>query len=401
MADFTVEQLNPRDLTPNPLNWRRHPRTQRDVLRYSLERFGFVQGAIWNSRTNRLIDGHARVEEAIEQGRETIPVNVVDLSEEDERELLRLFDPIGALAETDTEALDRLIAEIGNPDLEAMLQGIGSGGGGLLVDADPDDAPSLDEVETRAKPGQLWAMGQHRIYCGDCTKEEDVAELLGNDRLRMVWTDPPYGVSYGEKNEFLNAIAPGNRIQTPIVGDSLTEEQTERLCKEALYHACQWSIPGAAVYVACPPGTPLPHFIAAVAGSGFQFRHSLVWVKNQFVLGRCDYHYRHEIILYGWKDGAHYFVDDHTHDSVFEIDKPRRSEEHPVMKPVELVQRMIENSSRPAEYVYDPFCGSGTTLLACEVSGRVARCMEIEPRYVDVSLTRWEQATGRTAELVD
>lgn len=124
MADFTVEQRDPRDLSPNPLNWRRHPQTQREVLAYSLDKFGFVQGVVLNSRTGNLIDGHARVEEAIEQGRETIPVNVVDMSEEDERELLRLFDPVGALADTDSEALDRLIAEIGNPDLEAMLSGV-------------------------------------------------------------------------------------------------------------------------------------------------------------------------------------------------------------------------------------------------------------------------------------
>jgi len=121
MPDFTVEHRDPKDLTPHPLNWRRHPQQQRDLLAYSLDKFGFVQGVVLNRTTGNLIDGHARVEEAIEQGRETIPVNVVDLSEEDERELLRLFDPIGALADTDSETLDRLIAEIGNPDLEAML----------------------------------------------------------------------------------------------------------------------------------------------------------------------------------------------------------------------------------------------------------------------------------------
>lgn len=160
-------------------------------------------------------------------------------------------------------------------------------------------------------------------------------------------------------------------------------------------------MPGAAVYVACPAGTLLPHFIAAVAASGFQFKHSLVWVKNQFVLGRCDYHYRHEIVLYGWKDGAHYFVDDHTHDSVFEIDKPRKSEEHPTMKPVELIERMVRNSSNPGEIVYEPFSGSGSTILACEMSGRQCRAMEVSPAYCSVALTRWETATGRTAELIN
>jgi DNA modification methylase len=137
-----------------------------------------------------------------------------------------------------------------------------------------------------------------------------------------------------------------------------------------------------------------------VAASGFGFRHSLVWVKQQFVLGRCDYHYRHEVILYGWKpDGAHYFVDDHTQDSVFEVDKPHRSEDHPTMKPVKLVAQMVANSSKPGDIVADPFLGSGTTLISAEQLGRVCYGIEIEPRYVDVAVRRWQQATGQTAIL--
>lgn len=164
--------------------------------------------------------------------------------------------------------------------------------------------------------------------------------------------------------------------------------------------ACAHAEKGGAVYVACPAGTPLPHFIAAVAASGYTFKHSLVWVKQQFVLGRCDYHYRHETILYGWKeDGAHYFVDDHTKDSVFEVDKPHRSEEHPTMKPVELVAQMVANSSRPGETVADPFLGSGTTLIACEQLGRKCVGIELAEKYVDVAVQRYQRMTHQPAIL--
>jgi DNA modification methylase len=243
-------------------------------------------------------------------------------------------------------------------------------------------------------------MGEHRLVCGDCTKAETVAALFGDRQARMVWTDPPYGVSYADKNEFLNSLDWGNRIQEPIANDHMTDEATEALARDALTLMAQHGLPGAACYVACPAGTPLPHFIAAVAASGFTYHHSLVWVKQQFVLGRCDYHYRHEVILYGWKpDAGHYFVDDHTLDSVFEVDKPHRSEDHPTMKPVALVAQMIANSSKPGDVVADPFLGSGTTLVAAEQLGRVCYGIEIEPRYVDVAVRRWQNATQRRATL--
>jgi DNA modification methylase len=236
--------------------------------------------------------------------------------------------------------------------------------------------------------------------CGDSRDEHLWEALLGGRKVRLVWTDPPYGVSYADKNEFLNSQDRGNRNQTPIANDHMTAQATEDLCREALVMACAHAEKGGAVYVACPPGTPLPHFIAAVAASGYTFKHSLAWVKQQFVLGRCDYHYRHETILYGWKeDGAHYFVDDHTKDSVFNVDKPHRSEEHPTMKPVELVAQMVENSSKRGEVVADPFLGSGTTLIACEQLGRVCVGFELAERYCDVICERYCRMTNKQATL--
>ena len=194
---------------------------------------------------------------------------------------------------------------------------------------------------------------------------------------------------------FLNALNRGNSNQTAIEHDHMSESDTERLATDALRLAVAHAQKGASVYVACPPDTLLPHFIAAVAASGFTYKHALVWVKNQFVLGRCDYHYRHELILYGWiENGAHYFVDDHTKHSVFEIDKPRNSDEHPTMKPVELVTGMLENSTRSNDIVYEPFSGSGTTLIACQNLGRKCRAVEISPGYVAVAIERFYQHTS-------
>jgi len=289
----------------------------------------------------------------------------------------------------DDGALDRLKAELQADDFVASQ--------GPPVE---DPGPSEPPVEPVTKLGDVWLCGAHRVVCGDCTEAGVVAKLFGEKLARMVWTDPPYGVSYADKNEFLNSLDKGNHIQEPIAHDHMSEADTEALVRDALALMATYGMPGAAYYVACPAGTLLPHFIAAVAASGFGFRHSLVWVKQQFVLGRCDYHYRHEVILYGWKpDGAHYFVDDHTQDSVFEVDKPHRSEDHPTMKPVKLVAQMVANSSKPGDIVADPFLGSGTTLISAEQLGRVCYGIEIEPRYVDVAVRRWQQATGQTAIL--
>jgi len=164
--------------------------------------------------------------------------------------------------------------------------------------------------------------------------------------------------------------------------------------------AAAFGLPGAVCYVASPSGDNLPLFIRAIDGSGFRYRHSLVWVKDAFVLGRADYHYRHETILYGWQDGAgHFFVDDRKQDSVFEVAKPKDSPEHPTMKPPELIEPMVANSSKPGEIVFDPFLGSGSTLIACERMGRRCRGIEIAPGYVDVTVRRWQTMTGKRAVL--
>jgi DNA modification methylase len=205
----------------------------------------------------------------------------------------------------------------------------------------------------------------------------------------MIWTDPPYGVDYAAKNAYLNRTDRGNRIQVPIENDKLTAGETGFLFKGALSVAKAWAQPGASVYATVPSGPLLVHFIQAFTAAGFTFRAQLSWVKQQFVIGMADYHHRYEPILYGWlPDGAHYFIEDRRQDDVFEIDKPHVNDLHPTTKPVELIARMVRNSSREGELVYDPFCGSGSTLLAAHQLQRIGYGVEIDPGYLAVTLER-------------
>jgi DNA modification methylase len=404
------------DLRDHPRNSNRHGEHQLAVLEQRFRALGWYKNVVvaeWEGTTT-LLAGHGVTRGAERAGETVAPCHVreidplsaealdilegdntvADLAEPDLRERLRNLvelDAAGRLGNVgfDDGALDRLKAELQAEDFAATQ--------GPPVE---DPGPSEPPAEPVSKLGDVWLCGQHRIVCGDSTEVHVAAKLFGDKRARMVWTDPPYGVSYADKNEFLNSLDNGHRIQEPIAHDHMSEVDTEALVRDALTLMAAHGVPGAVCYVACPPGPLLPHFIAAVNASGFGYRHHLAWVKQQFVLGRCDYHYRHEVILYGWKpDGAHYFVDDHTHDSVFEVDKPHRSEDHPTMKPLELVAQMVANSSKPGDIVADPFLGSGTTLVAAEQLGRVCYGIEIEHRYVDVAVRRWQQATHQTAIL--
>ena len=270
------------------------------------------------------------------------------------------------------------------------------------VPAQIDRAAEL-QAKWGTAAGQAWQIGPHRLVCGDCRDEGTVGRLWreGRPKLRMVWTDPPYGVDYAAKNAFLNRSDRGNRIQAPIENDKLTAGETGTMFKQALAVARQFAEPGAACYATVPSGPLLFYFFQAFTAAGFTFHAQLTWVKHHFVIGMADYHHRYEPILYGWlPDAAHYFVDDRSQDDVFEVDKPHISDLHPTTKPVELVARMVANSSRRGETVYDPFCGSGTTLVACEQLGRTGYGVEIDQGYLAVAIQRLADL-GLEPKLID
>lgn len=393
--------VSPTDLLANPNNWRTHPGQQRDALRGSLETVGWVQQVIVNTTTGHLVDGHARIEEAISRGEPEVPVVYVELSPEEEALVLATLDPIGAMATTDDAKLRELLADVtvGDDGLRALLADLvpGEPKAGLT---DPDDAPDLGE-ETHIKRGDIFALGDHRLMCGDSTMADMVALLTGGTSADVVWTDPPYGVAYQTKLSVEEAAVRHRRTDgLEVSNDGLTPDATRALIVAALRLAPLK--PGGAFYVASPSGDMETVFRAALEEVGFALRQQLVWVKDIFVMGRQDYHWRHESILYGWRDGAaHHWAGGRDQDTVWEIPRPRRSESHPTMKPVELISRGLANSSRPSEVVYDPFSGSGSTIIAAEQLGRRCYAMEIDPRYVAVAIERWEKFTGRTSERVD
>jgi len=276
------------------------------------------------------------------------------------------------MAESDSERIKVLLATV-QTESDAVQELFKRTAGDRLWDivhpqelkeaeVSPDRADEL-RVKWGTETGQLWQVGPHRVICGDCRDKAVVAKLWTNDgpRSRMIWTDPPYGVSYGDKTDWSHKHG-GGPTRRPIENDSLKPNELQKLFAAALDIARQYAMPGAVIY-ATVPSVFLKHFIEGLEDGGFSYRHCLVWIKQTFVMGRSDYHYRHEPILYGWiENGQHYFIDDRTHDSVFEIDRPQASELHPTAKPVELIARMIANSSRPGELVFDPVSYTHLTL---------------------------------------
>jgi DNA modification methylase len=398
------------ELIPNPKNWRQHSQFQQDVLRGLFNEIGYADALLVRKLPDgrlQLIDGHLRAATTPDQ---IVPVLILDLSEEEAEKLLLTLDPLAGLADADPDRVRDLLATVttGDADVQQLLMMIAEKASceqpdpGTLIDPEPqiDKADELQK-KWRTASGQVWQIASHFLACGDCRDEAIVNRLFGKRRARMIWTDPPYGVSYADKNKLLNASDRGNRIQRKIVNDHLSPEKTEALFAAALSTVVSHCEPGGALYATVPGGPLQARFMRALETAGFSFKAGLVWVKNQFVIGMSDYHYRHESILYGWlESGRHYFTPSRTQDSVFEVNKPHLSEHHATCKPVELISQMVANSSRPGEIVYDPFCGSGSSLLAAHQLRRIAYAAEIDPGYVAVSLERMSQL-GLKPELLN
>jgi DNA modification methylase len=280
-------------------------------------------------------------------------------------------------------------------ELDAILGDLAGGG------TEGDTEPQTDKAAELAKEwgtavGQVWELGPHRLAVGDCTDPAVVALAIAPGEADMLFTDPPYGVSYGAKNEYLNAIAPGNRIQTPIENDQRSEADLMPFLCAFLEPTKAAMRSGATYYLCSPAGSPETTFRNALVVSGLEIRQEIVWYKNHFVLGRQDYQWIHETLLYGWKDGAaHYFESGSgAQTTVWEIARPHNSDLHPTGKPIELMERAIRNSSKPGETIYDPFGGSGSTLIAAHNLGRIARTIELDPGYAAVTLQRFRDHTN-------
>ena len=253
---------------------------------------------------------------------------------------------------------------------------------------------ALEDLVPETKLGDIWQLGQHRIVCADCSDERSIKRLMEDKKADMVFTDPPYGVNYSDKNRFFESVGKAcNSVQEPILGDDIKDYYE-------FYKNAIATLPlneTNSIYITIA-GQQLLSLLQAIKDLDFHLGQILVWVKNNHILGRTDYANKHELILYCWK-GKHEFYGDFD-TTTWEIDRPLSSKLHPTMKPIELIAKAIRNSSKQESIVFDPFLGSGSTLIACEQTNRICYGVEIDPHYCDVVVKRYEQFTGKKAEKV-
>ena len=414
------------DLRPNPQNPNQHPDSQIELLAKVIRAQGWRAPVTVSARSGLIVRGHGRYMAARLIGC-PVPVDYQHY-ESEEAELADLVadNRLAELAEIDDTLLAAIMAGLNDANYDTELTGYDAeltaaliaGLEGPSMDFDKADATVPEAPENPvSQPGDVWRLGPHRLICGDSTDPATYAALMQEDAADLIVTDPPYNVDYeGEAGKIKN--------------DCMKPEAFRAFLGSAFDAMAGAAKPGAGAYIFHADSEGIA-FREAFQGAGFFLKQCLIWVKNSFVLGRQDYQWRHEPILYGWKEGAaHYFteqrnlstvidesgrpdVDKMSFDELADLvsliydavedepmtvlycDKPLRNAEHPTMKPVALVAKLIENSSRPGWVVLDPFGGSGSTLMACEGTGREARLIELDPRFADVIVKRYAEVTGK------
>lgn len=406
-----------------------------DRVAESIKQFGFKVPIVVDS-SGIIITGHTRLKAAQKLGLETVPVIVADDLTQEQVTAFRLAD--NKVAEYSTWNEELLIEELmkcGEFNMEAL------GFDMDLLDQGADDL-TQDEIPAvpktaKTKPGQIWKLGRHRLICGDSTDPETIKRLTEGEEIDLWITDPPYNVALGQNGG--HALRPSEARQIhrrtdglAIANDSWKNDQEFINFLVKAFEAAMTAVKPGGVFYIWYADTQALNFRLAAQDAGLEIRQNLIWVKSIFALGRQDYQWRHEPCLYGWKEGAaHYFVNDRKQSTVTEdgldiehmkkeelrdllksiltetpttalyFEKPSRSVEHPTMKPVQLFGKQMQNSTRPGDKVLDTFGGSGTTLICAEQLGRQAFLVELDPKYCDVIVERWENLTGETAELVE
>lgn len=400
-----IETLSIERLIPYARNARTHSDAQVAQIAASIREFGFTNPVLIDGKDG-IIAGHGRVLAARKLGMTEIPcIRLGYLTEVQKRAYVIADNKLALNAGWDEAMLALELDALKIDDFDLSLTGFDQDDLNVLLHmdnsnglTDPDDIPE-SPPNAVTNLGDVWVLGNHRLMCGDSTDAVSVARLMRNELAELVVTDPPYGVSYSDKNTFLNTIDEGNRNQDVIVNDHLGKDATQALWQAAFAEMASVMAPGAVVYCFMPQGgDQMMMMMMMMNGANIEPRHELIWLKNNHVLGRADYCYKHEPILYAWKKGGHKFYGGFQ-TSILEFPKPQKSDLHPTMKPVLLIVRLIENSSQAGDLLYEPFSGSGTTIIAAEQTGRRCYAMEISPHYVDVAVRRWQQFTGKVAIL--
>ncbi len=392
-----IEQWPTAKLLPYARNARTHSEEQVAQIAASIAEFGFTNPILAGS-DGIIVAGHGRLAAAQKLGLEIVPVVVLDHLTQTQRRALviadnRIAENAGwdeAMLRIELEALmgEGFNLDITGFDADALAELIAGDEPDNQGQTDEDAVPEVSETPI-SRPGDVWVLGPHRLLCGDATVAASYDALLQGTPVDMVFTDPPYNVNYA--NSAKDKMRGKDRaILNDNLGDGFYDFLLAALTQMVTH--CRGGI-----YVAMS-SSELDVLQSAFRAAGGKWSTFIIWAKNTFTLGRADYQRQYEPILYGWPEGAtRHWCGDRDQGDVWAIKKPQKNDLHPTMKPVELVERAIRNSSRPGNVVLDPFGGSGTTLIAAEKSGRVARLIELDPKYVDVIVRRWEDFTGKQA----
>lgn len=369
-----------------------NPRKNEDAVAAvaeSIREFGFNQ-PIGITEKGIIIVGHTRLKAAQALGLTEIPCIILDDISDEQAAAYRLADnKVAEKSDWDYEALAKELQEI--PDIDMSLFGFENLAEFEPCEVEEDDFAIELPQQAKARIGQVYELGRHRLMCGDSTIQQHVKILVNGRQMDMLLTDPPYGVDY--KGKTTDALK--------IANDDLEDSELLAFLTKAFHNAIDVLKSGGAFYI-WHADSKADVFRSACKQSGMRIREVLIWVKNSFVLGRQDYHWQHEPCLYGWKDGgSHVWTGDRKQSTILEFDRPTKSLEHPTMKPVTLLDYQMQNNTYPGEYVLDLFGGSGSALIAAEQNGRICYMMEYDPKYVDVIIARWEALTGRKAQLIE
>ncbi|MFV0626617.1 MAG: site-specific DNA-methyltransferase [Alphaproteobacteria bacterium] len=399
-----LEFLEVDKLIPYAKNARTHNDQQVEQIAASIQEFGFTNPILIDGK-NVIIAGHGRLMAAKRLGLKDVPViRLSHLSSTQVRALVIADNKIALNAGWNETLLQIELEELKELDFDINLLGFSEeelseldGFGEEVAGKVEDDV--IPEIPEKAitQRGDVWQLGTHRLICGDTTMIDDVKKLMQGDVADMIFTDPPYNVNYGATMKDKLRYHVASESERKIMNDNLGEDFAQFLidsCTNMLMY-CR-----GAVYV-CMSSSELHTLYDAFVSSGGKWSTFIIWIKNTFTLGRADYQRQYEPILYGWVGGGkHHWCGDRNQSDVWEYNKPVRNDLHPTMKPVELVERAIKNSSKAGDLILDGFAGSGSTLIACEKSQRRCRLIELDPKYCDVILKRWEDWTGKKAVLV-
>lgn len=386
--DLKIEYLDINDLKPYGRNAKKHPKEQVQRIVNSIKEFGMCDPiGIWG-KDNLIVEGHGRLFALKELGYTEVPVIRLDHLTEEQRKAYTLAHNKTNESEWDIELLLDELNDITDFDMSDF---------GFELEEESEEPKEVVEddfdgevpEEPKSKLGDIYQLGEHRLMCGDSTKVEDVEKLMNGNKADLILTDPPYNVDYEGSS--------GMKIQN----DNMDGESFKTFLTDVFRNVDSVMKEGAAFYIWFAD-VETYNFTAAVKEVGWKLAQTLIWVKNSLILGRKDYHFKHEPCLYGWKLGAsHNWYGDRRQVTTLEFNKPSRNEMHPTMKPLDLIGYQIKNSSKSNDIVLDVFGGSGSTLVACEQLNRKCYTMELDPKYVDVIINRWETLTGKEAVLIN